>query len=50
MIFALSQLPYIWSLFLQDDDSDIECEREAIPHVTNETKLEADACVKVNNY
>ncbi|XP_061348630.1 uncharacterized protein LOC133294003 [Gastrolobium bilobum] len=30
-----------------DDDSDLECEREALPPVTKETALEAAACVKL---
>jgi hypothetical protein len=33
---------------LQDDDSDLEYEVEALPTVSNEASTEAAACVKVS--
>lgn len=33
---------------LQDDDSDLEYELEAFPHVSTEASSEAAACVKVS--
>lgn len=38
---------YLESYF-QDDDSDLDCELEALPPVSEESALEAAACVKVN--
>ncbi|KAF1871462.1 hypothetical protein Lal_00020256 [Lupinus albus] len=34
--------------FFQDDDSDLECELEALPHTSADSVSEATACVKVN--
>lgn len=38
---------YLESYF-QDDDSDLDCELEALPSVSAESASEAAACVKVN--
>lgn len=43
VVYAISYCFYV----LQDDDSDLECDLEAFPDVSNEAATEATACVKV---
>ena len=43
-----SPLIYL-EIYLQDDDSDLDCEMEVVPPVNNEAVSEASACVKVDN-